>query len=947
MLFITAVTVFPKTVTADEPDNRSLKLGYYEYAGFFDFHDNGKGDGYINKYTDLIENYSNYDFNYQQYQYKEDIKALLNGSIDLVCYPEQILDEYEGLYTGTNTIAKECGVLYISEENTTINYEDFTNMNGIKIAIINDDSIYEDLLKNYAKNNRFTYSPIYYDDITNAVNAVKRGDVDCVLSGSLRNISELEKVSAFGSVEYKFASTLANREIINNIDYYINELQLSNNDFDSDIYQSVYRNSGFNKVVLTTEEKDYIARKKVLNVAYACDIYPLGYTNNKGDFCGYYSNVAEYIEKATGIEFNFVEYPNINECIKAVQNKECDTIIGISSEYKNTLNCPLRISESFLEMSLIKIAKNESDFLDYTSYTTSDYVYSLCPIEEEFRNDTLEISNSIEDSIDSVVDGDNNFAVVPEYVWFSYVKDEKYSDVEVNNIEGYSLELGFGIPKDTDSIICYNILNKAITGMNAQCPSQIIFDISHRSLSDDSLVAKLKQNKQYIAFIIIIIIVSGLSYYIVRKKNDKQLLLSDIAYTDSITGYSNYNKFIIDANKKLKFRDVKYAVGYLDVNNFKSINDYYGRLAGNKVLLSLSEKISDLVNPNGIFSRIFADRFVFLVDYLDISTLEYTIKTYLTQTDVYLDEKKDAIKITCSCGIYLVKEDEVNIYNMIDKAQMSVKMAKQSLKKNVSIFDDKTNAQLIKNQKLTSNMDKALEKHEFTVYMQPKYDIATEKIYGAEALVRWNSSEYGFISPIDFIPLFEKNGFVTQVDFYVLEEVCKYLRNRMDNGLKVVPVAVNQSRLHVLDTMYISKIEDLLDKYNINSNMIIFELTESAFTENPDEMVALIKRMNNLGYIISMDDFGSGYSSLNMLKELPLTEIKVDKEFLSGTSNFEKTRYIVKTLVEMAHGLRLKVVCEGVETAEHLEFLKEIECDIAQGYYFSKPVSMEEFSKLL
>ena len=213
--------------------------------------------------------------------------------------------------------------------------------------------------------------------------------------------------------------------------------------------------------------------------------------------------------------------------------------------------------------------------------------------------------------------------------------------------------------------------------------------------------------------------------------------------------------------------------------------------------------------------------------------------------------------------------------------------------------------------------------------------------------MRWISPEKGFIPVGDFVPLFEKNGFITNVDFYVLEQVCKMLRRRLDAGLPVLPVNVNQSRLHVNDRMYLSMLQNMLNKYDIPMNLVVFEITESAFIEDSQSMISLINKMKAMGFQFSMDDFGSGYSSFNLLKDMNVDELKIDKEFLESTEDSTRSRYIIERIVEMAHGLDIRVVCEGVERKEQVEFLRNIECDIIQGYYYSKPMPMDEYEKYL
>ena len=231
------------------------------------------------------------------------------------------------------------------------------------------------------------------------------------------------------------------------------------------------------------------------------------------------------------------------------------------------------------------------------------------------------------------------------------------------------------------------------------------------------------------------------------------------------------------------------------------------------------------------------------------------------------------------------------------------------------------------------------------MFIQPKVSMNDGKIVGGEALVRWKSPTEGMIPPFHFIPLFEQNGFVTKIDFYVLEKVCAMISDRLKKGKKIIPISVNQSRLHVNDSLYINKLIKTFDKYGVDKEHIIFEVTESAFTENVEDMIDLIHRMTQLGYSVSMDDFGCGYSSLNMLNRLPISELKLDKQFIDDES--KKSRYIIKSIVALSHGLGISTVCEGVETFEQVQFLQSVGCDVAQGYYYAKPMPMDEFERMI
>ncbi len=446
--------------------------------------------------------------------------------------------------------------------------------------------------------------------------------------------------------------------------------------------------------------------------------------------------------------------------------------------------------------------------------------------------------------------------------------------------------------------------------------------------------------------LLILMIITIIMFYTLWNSRDKlKKLMNQHTNQDTITGYGNFTRFIDNAKNMLMYDDRHYAIGYIDVSNFKSINDYYGRVQGDGVLKTVADRINDLVMPDGIFSRRFADRFVFMVDYLDITSLAYIVDTYLSEMDYRIEGLEEVVRIKCNCGIYEVTDHKERIEEMIDKAAIATKLSKNSISTAVTILDKQVSNDIMRNQEITYKMNSAYNNKEFVVYIQPKVSMINGKIVGGEALIRWMSPEEGMIPPIRFIPLFEENGFVTKLDFYVLNQVCEIINRRKQNGNRLVPISVNQSRLHVYDSLYINKLIKTIDKYEIDKSDIIFEVTESAFTENVQDMIDLVNRMVQMGYNVSMDDFGCGYSSLNMLNQLPICELKLDKQFIDDES--PKSRYIIKSIVGLSHGLGISIVCEGVETFEQVKFLQQVGCDIAQGYYYAKPMPMDEFEKML
>jgi EAL domain-containing protein (putative c-di-GMP-specific phosphodiesterase class I) len=299
-------------------------------------------------------------------------------------------------------------------------------------------------------------------------------------------------------------------------------------------------------------------------------------------------------------------------------------------------------------------------------------------------------------------------------------------------------------------------------------------------------------------------------------------------------------------------------------------------------------------------------------------------------------------------GICLIDNVELDIRTAIDRANFAKQSLDDSYKSGYAIYDNKIGISLIETKRIENEMHKALEGNEFKVYLQPKVDLKTGEISGAEALVRWEHPELGLLSPDKFISIFEKNGFIVKLDMYVFEQVCINLRKWIDLGYDVVPVSVNLSRVHFLNSNFISDYHKIKKKYLICDNLIEIEITESVVfsNENENEVFKVMRKIRDVGFEISMDDFGSGYSCLGLLKEMPIDTLKLDRMFLKNIEEY-KSQIIVSNIVDMAKHLNLNVISEGVETEKQVDFLRDIGCDMAQGFVFAKPEPVETYEKLI
>ena len=465
-------------------------------------------------------------------------------------------------------------------------------------------------------------------------------------------------------------------------------------------------------------------------------------------------------------------------------------------------------------------------------------------------------------------------------------------------------------------------------------PSQVI---SHES---DQLIFSLT-----FFTLFVVLLINSLSVIIVINLKRNNQKLEKIAYEDKITGYPNWDKFCIDAKEMLdKNKNVNYAVLAFDINKFRVLNDLFGHNTGDATLKSIAEIINKNMRSLETFARVTADRYINLMVYEDKEKTIERIKQLAGDVENIVKD----YKIELAIGIYPIEEKTLSIEVLNDRANIARTVSKQQNHTFYSFFEEQNRIDILKEKDIENIMNDALDSHEFEVYLQPKYLLKTDGIIGAEALVRWNRRNVGLIPPNDFIPLFEKNGFIRKLDLYMFEQVCCLLSKwHQDKNFKMVPVSVNISRVHLSDNNLPQKLLTIMKQYQVDPEFLEFELTESAIYSDTENMKKMMKRIRSLGIHISIDDFGSGYSSLSTLKDLPIDVVKLDKSFFDNLLNDTRGQSIVGDIFSMSRKLGLTTVAEGIETADQVAFLKSTDCDIIQGYYYSRPVLVDEFEKLI
>ena len=588
-------------------------------------------------------------------------------------------------------------------------------------------------------------------------------------------------------------------------------------------------------------------------------------------------------------------------------------------------------------------------------------------IAESFEDYQGENNQNTSDSILNYID----MSLETEAVWVSNLEGEKiWANSEMSpNVEkmqklefGDSKYLNLIIEDDSEKILSANVIGKRIINgdniigildSNYSNNEKIaVIKVWYVQEIDDLKVYVLQDINVYsydcfmmlvsvglfgimIAIFILYYLVSFISVIINIRRTSK------VIYTDLTTGGKNWLYFVKKGNRILKSKISlnNYAVIHLKMRKYRSFCTCFGVKEGEVLVEKMYHVLKKHVKRSEVMVFKENATFALMLTYENEEQLRERIEVITNNLNMLISN----MKLYFAVGIYKVNKKETDVEQLYNNAVLACDMSGEEAETQIIFYDIEMNNRRIWERKVENDMYSALTNHEFKVYLQPKISTSNEHLAGAEALVRWIHPREGFIPPNKFIPIFERNGFILKLDDYMLEEIAKQQSEWIKLGRKVVPISVNISRAHFAKEDLAEHICGIVDKYQVPHDVIELELTESAFFDDKQVLLDTVRKLRDAGFIVSMDDFGAGYSSLNSLKEMQLDVLKIDADFFRGAEAQERGLLIVSEVIDLAKKLNMKIVAEGIESREQVEFLTEQECDLIQGYFYSKPMPISEF----
>lgn len=521
---------------------------------------------------------------------------------------------------------------------------------------------------------------------------------------------------------------------------------------------------------------------------------------------------------------------------------------------------------------------------------------------------------------------------------------------QIRNIEDLQFEEGFTLEQlvdNKDGVAKFEEQGKTmyLAYHSLDLYNWYVLSIVPASVVDSRINTSLTMAS--IMWITMALIFSGILLYLYSTKNRNERQMKKLLYYDKVTEHYSYNFFRNEAQSVLEGKDkTKYALLQLDICDFKMFNEFYGYQAGDQLLKQIMQECQNLCDKGEYCARINADHFAILLHTQDEEQIKQRIDHLIKEIQGYAESIFDIFKINYKIGIYLIEEDDEDIARCQDHCVYAKDLIEDQADSYYAFFPKSTFEGQLDEKRMENAMNDALKREEFQVYLQPKVSLSDGKAHGAEALVRWHSPIYGVIPPVKFIPLFEKNGFLESLDMFMMEKVCGILEYYNQKEQLHLVISVNVSRAYIFRPGFVKKVIAIVERYEIEPSQVQLEITESVIFNRSQDLADIINELKDYGFCVAMDDFGSGYSSLNMLKDIPIDVMKLDRVFfIANAQNLQRSRNIVEGILSLAKTLQIQTVAEGVEEEADVAFLQQAGCDEIQGYYYSKPLDLTAFDE--
>ena len=943
ILMIAAMAATIPVAAKSEP--KVVRVGWYE-SSFNHTDENGRKSGYAYDYQLKIAAYAGWEYDYVRGSWPDLMQMLIDGKIDMLSDVSYTEERSQKMLFPELPMGTEEYYIFISPKNHEITADDYSTLNGKRVGV-NKGSIQVGFYQSWAEHHgidaELVELTITEDEAIEKLNA---GGLDAYITpNAFADPDELVPVCKIGSSDFFFAVNSDRSDLLGDLNAAMSRIQDEDPYYNHKMFEKYVQRFGSN-AFLSSSEEEWLSQHGAIRVGYQ-DNY-LAFCAKDPDTGELTGALKDFLENAADcftdahLDFEPVAYSTVADAFEALENGEIDAVFPANLSGYGGESQGLLLTSSMVRSDVYAVVRqnDKSDFNsrehvvvavnegnpNYTAFLEENY--------PEWRTVTYPTTD---DCLKAVYEGVADCVLISSFRYNNISKQcDKYRLTTFAT--GIGMDYCFAVNKGDTEL--YSILSKTIGLVH---PSTINAALAYY-IAEDSKVTLLDFIKDNL--IIVLIVITVLVLFILlqlmwsRRSVKRAKKLITATETDDLTGLYNRDYFFQYTDRMYhEHPDAPKDAIVLNIEQFHTLNALNGRDFGDRVLRVLGIEIRMIAEEfGGIAGRSGADGFDIYCRHIEDYQAVFN----------RLQHKLDAISSNASIRLrmgVMPWQPKIEPIHLFDRAGTACSMARGNYKEHLIVFDEKVREQELTDQKLMGDLRRALDENEFEVFYQPKFDIRTEKptLVGAEALIRWQHHELGLITPDKFIPLFERNGKITEIDKYIWARAAKQVADWKTWYGVTLPVSVNLSRVDVFDADLENTLDDILDRTGLQHDALKLEITESAYTENAEQLLHVAKSLHRKGYTIEMDDFGTGYSSLNMLSLMPIDVLKMDRGFVRNIDNNEKDSQMVSLILGIAKNLDIPVIAEGVETEAQLKLLKDLGCAYVQGYYFSQPLHPSEF----
>lgn len=949
ILFLCVLCVLTTSITYAR-ERRTVRVAFFPMDGYHILQEDGSFAGMDVDYLTTLCHYAPWEIEYVICESWDDaLKKLDEHAVDLVGsaqYSEaraQVYD-YADLASGYTY-----GVI-ATNGNGTLAYEDFNAMRDITFGMVETYVRRNEFYQYLADHGIRKPDVREYENTSQLQEALDRGEIDAMVHTFMEVKEGQRLVGRFAPKPIYYITWKGNDQVLRELNAAIVDLKFNNPELESELMVQYYESKLDKAVLLTTEEKSYVEQKKILSVGYLDGHYPFSYTNSEtGEFAGLSRRLLEQALLWTGVELSYHRYESHDDANAALISGEIDLKAYCIQPQEHADDDQLNVLKAYARLPLVLVTNGNKSFEDIRSLATiagfSDMVSGIVGLMPE----RIVARNSQKDCLELLANGGVDAALCDGYLAENQLRTIwHYQNLTISTVLNIDHTVHMVVRRDEDPAL-ESILSKTVSVIDVKDINDYTFEKNTYPLMSFNTFIRNNSLAIVALLLVIIALIIAVAVHMIRDSKRIQHLM----YKDPGMDIWNMNYLYYMGEARIQMdRREHYAVVSLNISKLRSYNIIYGWEAGQQLLELTKETLLKCVDEKKeICARNFAGRFVLLLTWTDWEVFLQRLRSIQQLVETIIQSRTEN-RMLIPMGVYEVNMNECSLRKAVNCANQAMELAVNGkYDQHIAVYDYSVETMMTERHQREKLLEAVNIPENFVAYYQHKVDIRTGKIVGAEALVRFlDPSAGGAVrAPGYFVAYYEQTGRIVELDFFVMESVCRMLRKRIDEGKSIVPISVNFSRMHFAKPGFPERFEAVLDQYRIDKELVEVEITETLVMEELQESTIkeTLAVLKEKGIRLSIDDFGSGYSSLGSFVHVPASTIKLDRSFLLNNENRSRQLKIMRGIVKMSEALDAEIVCEGVETESDLDLMRKIDAYVAQGYYFSKPQPQHEFEAKL